>query len=74
MVAALSIGLEGLTAIGDPFHRPPQLARRPGHQCFLGINDLLAAEAAADIGRHHAQFPLRNAKDQHPNQHPRHMG
>jgi len=53
MVTALRIGLKGLAAIGDPFHRPLQFPRRPGHQRFLGIDDLLAAKAAADIGRHH---------------------
>ena len=74
MVAALRVGLEGLAAIGDPFHRPLQFARRPGHQPFLGIDDLLAAEAAADIGRHYPQLPLRYAQHQHPDQHPRDMG
>jgi len=74
MVAARRVGQKCLATIGDPFHRPLQLARRPGHQPFLGIDDLLAAEAAADIGCHHAQLALGNAEDQHPDQHPRDMG
>jgi hypothetical protein len=74
MVAALRVGLEGLAAIGDPFHRPLQFARCPGHQSFLSIDDLLAAETAADIRRHHAQLALGNTQHQHPNQHPRDMG
>src|SRR5215471_9395942 len=51
MVAALRVGLERFAAISDPFHGLLQFARRPGHQRFLGIDDLLAAKTTADIGR-----------------------
>ena len=73
MVATLRVGKEGFAAIGDPLHRPLQLACRPGHERFLGIDDLLAAEAAADIGGDHAQLALGNAENQHPDQHPRNV-
>ena len=71
MVAALRVGLKGFTAIGDPFDRPLQLARGPRHQPFFGINHLLAAKAAADIGRHDAELSLGNPQHQHPDQDPR---
>jgi len=74
MVAALRIRLERLAAIGDPFDRPLQLAGRPRHQGFLGIDYLFAAEAAADIGRHDTQLAFRNSEDQNSDQHPRDMG
>ena len=69
MVAALRVGKERFAAIGDPFHRSLQLACRPGHERFLGINNLLATKAPADIGCHHPQLALGNAEDQHPDQH-----
>ena len=64
MIAALRIGLESFAAIGNPFDRPFQLTRGPGHQCLLGIDDLLAAKAAADVRGHHAQLAFRYAEDQ----------
>ena len=65
--------MKGLAAIGDPLYRPLHFARRPGHQRFFGIDYLLAAKAATDVRRHHAQLALGNAEDQHSDQHPRDM-
>ena len=59
-VARRMVGEEHLAAGGDPFHRPADLARRPGDQHVLGIDEVLGAEAAADIGRDEAQtLPAR---------------
>ena len=50
-VAALCAGHELLGALGGPAHRSVQLARRPQQQDPLGIEEVLHAEAAADVGR-----------------------
>ena len=50
-VAALRAGHELLGAVGFPAHRAAELARRPQQQDPFGIEEVLGAEAAADIGR-----------------------
>lgn len=69
MVAAMRISQEGLGAIRGPFHRLLQFARGPDADGFFGIVKDLGAEAAADIGRYHAdlvfgQAEYESAKDQ----------
>ena len=49
--AALRARHELLRALGLPAHRPAELARRPQQQDPFGIEEVLHAEAAADIGR-----------------------
>jgi hypothetical protein len=51
MIARLMVGQETLAAGGDPFDRAADATRRPQDQHMLGINEILGAEAAADIGR-----------------------
>ena len=53
MVAALDVGEEALGALGGPFDRPAQLLGEPRHHCLLGMDEVLHAEAAADVGRDH---------------------
>jgi hypothetical protein len=59
MVACLVIGQKDLAALGGPFDRAAELARKPEHERLLGIERTLCAEAAAHIGRHHTQLVLR---------------
>ena len=51
MIARLMVGQETLAAGGDPFDRAADAPRRPQDQHMLGIDEILRAEAAADIGR-----------------------
>jgi hypothetical protein len=51
MIACLMVGQETLAAGGDPFDRAADAPRRPQDQHMLGIDEVLGAEAAADIGR-----------------------
>ncbi len=62
-----------LGAVGGPLDRLVQLAGGPGDDRLLGIVIDLAAEAAADIRRHHAQFVLGQAKDKSAHQQPDHV-
>ncbi len=62
VVARLVIGDEALGPPGDPAHRPAEPARRPGDHRLFGIVLALVAEAAADIGRDHAQRRLGQAE------------
>ena len=62
-LAAVMVGQHALGARGDPFHRPAQLARRPQHQRIVGERPALQAEAAADVGRDHADLVLRHVED-----------
>ena len=50
MVARLMVGDEALAAGGDPFDRAADALGRPQDQRMLGIDEVLRAEAAADIG------------------------
>src|SRR3546814_21003975 len=56
MVAAMGVGEEGFAALRRPFDRAPNLLGVPAADGFLGIAEALRAEAAADIGRHHAHL------------------
>ena len=55
---------EALRALAGPLHRPAELARRPQADDLLGIDEDLRAEAAADIGRDHAQLVLGRHADE----------
>ena len=63
IVAALRGGDEILGAALDPFHRPAQFARGPEQHDPFGIQRVLDAEAAADIGRHDMDPLARNMED-----------
>ena len=54
VAAALVIGEKDLAAAGDPFDRAADPLRRPRDQHVLGIDEILRAEPAADIGRDEA--------------------
>src|SRR6516165_3213011 len=49
-IARLIVAQERLVALDDPFHRPAELARRPGDGCKFRIDHTAGAEIAADIG------------------------
>ena len=51
VVAPLRRGEEILVAVRDPFHLAAKPARREQHQHPFGIEEVLGAEATADIGR-----------------------
>ena len=70
VVATVSITHERLAALGRPFHRPPELARRPGDDHLLGIVKDLGPEPTTHIGRHLAQLVLGNAHDEGAHQQP----
>ena len=53
VVPALSPADEFLGAVGDPLDGAAEPPRRPQHQHPFGIDKILHAEAAADIGRGH---------------------
>ena len=73
VVAAMRVGEEGLGAVGGPFHRPVDLLGRPDADRLLGIDEDLRAEAAADIGRDHAQLVLGRDADEGRQHEPRDM-
>ena len=54
-----------------PLHRPAHLARRPQADDLFRIDENLRAEAAADVGRDHAQFVLRRHADEGGDDQPR---
>ncbi len=57
-----------------PLHRTADLAWQAHRQTrLLGIDEDLGAEAAADIGRDHAQLVLRRDADEGREHEPRHM-
>ena len=59
LVAALRVAEQRLRARRHPFDRPAaDPARRPHHQRIFRIAAVLHAEAAADVGRDHAQLGL----------------
>ena len=51
-------------AVGQPAHRPAELARRPQQQDPFGIEEVLHAEAAADIGRMQLDALERQLEDE----------
>ena len=56
-----------------PFHRPADLARRPQADDLLRIDEDLRAEAAAHVGRDHAQLVLGRHADEGGDHQPRDM-
>ena len=64
VVAAMRVGEEGLGAVGGPLHRPADLLRRPDADRLFGVDEDLRAEAAAHVGRDHAQLVLRRDADE----------
>ncbi len=62
MIAALIVGDKTFRPARDPAHRTAQPPRGPGDDPLLGIELALVAEAAADVGRHHAQRALGDAE------------
>ncbi len=54
----MGVGEERLGAIAGPLHRAPHPLGGPQRHHFLGVDEDLRAEAAADIGRHHPQLVL----------------
>ncbi len=62
-VAAMIIAGERFRTRGDPFDRPAAAPRRPQHQRVLGIGIGLHPEAAAHIGRDHAQPGLGDVQN-----------
>src|ERR1051325_7448830 len=55
MAAALMIGEKDLGAAGDPFDRTADTLCDPRDQDVFGVDEILRAEPAADIGRDKAQ-------------------
>ncbi len=49
LIARLVVGEENLAAGGDPFDRAADPPGRPQYQHMLGVDEILGAEAAADI-------------------------
>ena len=74
MIAAVRVGEERLAAVRNPFHRASDALRRPQRHHFLGIDEDLRAEAAADIGRDDAQLVLGRHADKGRDDQTRHMG
>ena len=73
VIAAVRVGQEGLHALGDPFHRAADALGRPQRHDFLGIDEDLGAEAAADVRRDDAQLVLRRHADERRDDEARHM-
>ena len=70
VIASLRVGEETLTTCRRPLHRASDLLRRPREYAFLGIDEDLGAEAAADIGRDDAELVLGNAEDERAHDEP----
>ena len=62
MLAAIGAGDQVLAPVLEPPQREAELARGPRQRDFLGQQDALVAEAAADIGRHHADLAFVQAQ------------
>ena len=62
VIAGLVVRHEAFGAGRHPAHRAAQPARGPGDDALLRIELALVAEAAADIGRDHAQRALGDAE------------
>ena len=73
VVAPMRVGKERLAAVADPFHRPADALRRPQRHHLFGIDEDLGPEAAADVGRDHAQLMLGCHPHEGRDHEPRHM-
>ncbi len=60
VVARLMVGKQDLATGGDPFDRAPDPLCRPRDQHVLGIDEVLGAKAAADIGGDKPHRPRRH--------------
>ena len=60
MFAAIGVRGELLAPVFEPAHRMAALHRQPAQADFLGGENRLVAEAAADVGRHHANLNFGN--------------
>ena len=58
VIAAVRVGQERFGAIAGPFHGPSDLLGGPQRHHLFRIDEDLGAEAAADVGRDHAQLVL----------------
>ena len=56
VVAALLVGQQAFAALGNPFHRPAEHARRGDAENVFVVERALHAEAAADIFRNDAHL------------------
>ena len=61
VLAAIGVAGQVLAAILDPAHRMAAAHRQPAERNFLGEQDPLVAEAAADIGRDDADLAMVKA-------------
>ena len=68
VIAAVAIGDVAFRAARDPFDRPLDPLGGPGDDGLFAVVELLDAEAAADIGRDHAQLVLRDVQHQRAHQ------
>ena len=73
VVAPMRVGEKRLGAIGGPFHRPVDLLGRPDADGFVGVDEDLRAEAAADVGRDDPQLVLGRKTDECRQDHPRNV-
>ena len=73
VVAPMRVGEKSLGAIGGPFHRPVDLLGRPYADGFIGVNEDLRAESAADVWRDDPQLVLWRKTDKCRQDHPRNM-
>ena len=58
VVTAMRVGEEGFGAVAGPLHGAADLLRGPQRHHLFGIDVDLRTEAAADVGRDHAQLVL----------------
>ena len=70
VVAPLRVGHLALGPGRDPAGGPPDLARHPRHDDFLGVVEDLAAESAAHVGGDHPQLALGNPEREGGEQQP----
>ena len=73
VVAAMRVGHERLAALRRPLDRPADAGHRPGHHRLFVVAEDLAAEAAAHVGRDHAQLVLGNAEHEGRQDEAQHM-
>ncbi len=71
VIAAVRVGEKRFRAVAGPFHRTADVPRGPQAHDFLGIDENLRAEAAADVGRNDAQLVLGRHADEGRDDEPR---
>jgi hypothetical protein len=62
-IARLIVAEERFVPLDDPFHRPAELARRPGHERKFRVDHAAGAEIAADVPHQHADLVRRHAEN-----------